>query len=499
MKKLLLILLLITVFVPSVLAQTLTPVRLAVGDGAEKAIVLRRVDAKVVVEGILAETRLTMTFFNPNGRRLAGDLTFPLPEGATVSGYGLDVNGVLVDGVVVEKQKGREVFETEMRRGVDPGLIEKVKGNNFQTRVYPIEANGTRTVMVKYISSLIEAGGETACILPLAFDGKVEKFDLRVEVAQGRVKPEIREGTLANFSFNTWKSGFAAETSLEQLALSQVLRIAIPDAKAQRVLAEKSAEGETHFCLSEVIEPPADLPAVKIPTRVTILWDASGSRAKSDHKAEFDVIRAAFTAWKAAGVDVELVGFRNVPGKAEKITVTNGDAEPLLKAIEALAYDGGTQLGALPPAGGPVPDVYLMFTDGISNFGKEEPAKFAAPLYIFSGDAGANQAFLGQLALQNGGEYVNVQQAKPADAVKGIGRPVFMFLGAEATGADDLVPQLQKAARGRFTAAGRLTGAEAKITLKFGTVGNVMKTVEFAVKGSDAGEGDLLRRFWAQK
>jgi len=499
MKKLLLILLLAAVFVPSIHAQTLPPIRLAVGDGAEKPVVLRKVDAKVVVEGILAETRLTMTFFNPNGRRLAGDLTFPLPEGAAVSGYGLDVNGVLVDGVVVEKQKGREVFETEMRRGVDPGLIEKVKGNNFQTRVYPIEANGTRTVMVKYISSLVEASGETAYVLPLAFDGKVEKFDLRVEVVQGRVKPEIREGTLANFSFNAWKNGFAAETSLEQPSLSQVLRIAIPDAKAQRVLAEKSVEGETHFCLSEVVDPPADLPVVKTPARVTILWDASGSRAKSDHKTEFDVIRAAFSAWKAAGVEVELVPFRNVPGKAEKITVTNGDAALLLKAIESLEYDGGTQMGALPPAGGGVPDVYLMFTDGISNFGKEEPAKFAAPLYIFSGDAGANHAFLGQLALQNGGEYVNMQQTKPEEAVKGIGRPVFLFLGAEATGADDLVPQLQKAARGRFAVAGRLTGAEAKITLKFGTVGKVLKTVGFVVKASDAGEGDLLRRFWAQK
>jgi len=499
MKHLLLTLLAIMVCATSAVGQTVAPIRLAIGESVEKPIVIRNVESKVVVEGMLAETRLTMTFFNPNGRRLAGDLTFPLPEGATVSGYGLDVNGVLVDGVVVEKQKGREVFETEMRRGVDPGLIEKVKGNSFQTRVYPIEANGTRTVMVKYVSALVETGAESVCILPLAFDGKVEKFGLRVEVARGGVKPEIREGSLANFGFSSWKSGFAAETSLENVELAQTLRIAIPDAKAQRVLVEKSPEGETHFCLSEIVEPPADLPAMKTPARVTVLWDASGSRAKGDRTAEFATIRAAFAAWKDATVEVELVPFRNVPGKAAKITVANGDAAPLIKAVEALEYDGGTQLGALPPAEGAVPDVYLMFTDGISNFGKEEPGKFGAPLFIFSGDAGANHALLGQLALQNGGEYANLQQTKPEDAVKGIGRPVFLFLGAKATGADDLVPQLQKTARGRFTAAGRLTGGEAKITLEFGTAGKVMKTVEFTVNAADAGEGDLLRRFWAQK
>ncbi|HOT28864.1 MAG TPA: VIT domain-containing protein [Candidatus Ozemobacteraceae bacterium] len=499
MKKLLIALLLIAAWVAPTVAQDVPPIRLVVGEGAEKPIVIRAVESKVVVQGMLAETRLTMTFFNPNGRRLAGDLTFPLPEGATVSGYGLDVNGVLVDGVVVEKQKGREVFETEMRRGVDPGLIEKVKGNSFQTRVYPIEANGVRTVMVKYVSSLAEAGGESLYILPLSFDGQVEKFNLRVEVARGSVKPEIRAGSLSNFSFETWKNGFAAETSLEKAALSQTLRIAIPDAKAQRVLVEKSPEGDTHFCLSETVEPPADLPAMKLPSRVTILWDASGSRAKGDRKAEFEVLRAAFAAWKSAPVEVELVPFRNVPGKPETMTVSNGDVAGLLKAIEAVEYDGGTQLGALPPSGDKLPDVYLMFTDGISNFGREEPGKFAAPLYVFSGDAGANHAFLGQLALQNGGEYVNLQRVKPEEAVKGIGRPVYMFLGAEGAGADDLVPQLQKSARGRFEVAGRLTGGEAKIILKFGTVGKVMKTVEFDVKAADAGEGDLLRRFWAQK
>ncbi|HOY67207.1 MAG TPA: VIT domain-containing protein [Candidatus Ozemobacteraceae bacterium] len=499
MKRLLLILLLLAGCAIPAIAQEVPLIRLAIGEGIEKPILIRSVEAKVVVEGMLAETRLTMTFFNPNGRRLAGDLTFPLPEGATVSGYGLDVNGMLVDGVVVEKQKGREVFETEMRRGVDPGLIEKVKGNSFQTRVYPIEANGTRTVMVKYVSTLAETGGESLFVLPLAFDGTIEKFHLRVEVVRGSVKPEIRAGSLANFGFDSWKSGFAAETTLDQASLSQTLRIAIPDAKTQRVLVEKSPEGETHFCLSEIVEPPADLPSMKQPARVAILWDASGSRAKSDHKAEFELLRAAFAAWNTAPVTVELVPFRNEPGKVETLTIAGGDVKPLLAAIEALAYDGGTRLGALPPAGGAVPDVYLLFTDGVSNFGKDQPAKFAAPLYAFSGDAGANHAFLGQLALQNGGEYVNLQRVKPEEAVKGIGRPVYLFLGAEGTGGDDLVPQLQRSARGRFEVAGRLTGPEAKITLKFGTVGKVLKTVTFDVKQSDAGAGDLLRRFWAQK
>ena len=63
-----------------------------------KAVPLRisTADIDVRIVGHLAETRLTLTFFNPNARVMEGDLYFPLPKGAVVSGYALDINGVLV-------------------------------------------------------------------------------------------------------------------------------------------------------------------------------------------------------------------------------------------------------------------------------------------------------------------------------------------------------------------------------------------------------------------
>src|SRR6185369_4151227 len=45
----------------------------------------------VIVNGPLAQVEQTMTFHNPNSRALEGELVFPLPEGATVSGYALDI------------------------------------------------------------------------------------------------------------------------------------------------------------------------------------------------------------------------------------------------------------------------------------------------------------------------------------------------------------------------------------------------------------------------
>ena len=63
----------------------------------EQPVRLTRFEVHAVVVGLHAETTATMTFFNPNGRVLAGELEFPLPEGAAVSGYGLDIGGRMVD------------------------------------------------------------------------------------------------------------------------------------------------------------------------------------------------------------------------------------------------------------------------------------------------------------------------------------------------------------------------------------------------------------------
>jgi len=48
------------------------------------------------VYGFLAETEMTLTFHNPTWKTVEGDFYFPLPEGATVTGYALDINGAMV-------------------------------------------------------------------------------------------------------------------------------------------------------------------------------------------------------------------------------------------------------------------------------------------------------------------------------------------------------------------------------------------------------------------
>ena len=155
---------------------------------------LSELSVDVEVMGNIATTKLDMIFVNDTNRILEGELEFPLGEGETVTGYALDINGKMRQGVVVEKDKGRQVFEAIVRQGIDPGLIEKTSGNNFKTRVYPLPAKGSRHVQITYQSKLLTTGTTSGPGANAAYGsdrkyvysalpaGKLDSFSFRITV-----------------------------------------------------------------------------------------------------------------------------------------------------------------------------------------------------------------------------------------------------------------------------------------------------------------------------
>ena len=112
-------------------------------------------------------------------------------------------------------KKARVAFEEEVRKQVDPGLVEWSGGNMFKTRVYPIPAGGTRTVRLRYSTVLpVDAAGAPSLQLPMNFKEKLDSLKLRVEVFAGR-KPVVVSSPLDNVEFKDWCSAFLAEKGME--------------------------------------------------------------------------------------------------------------------------------------------------------------------------------------------------------------------------------------------------------------------------------------------
>ena len=268
----------------------------------------------------------------------------------------------MVDGVAVEKHEARRVFEEVVRRGIDPGLVQWTQGNNFQTRVFPIPARGSRTVRVSYVSELIGGKEAPAYHLPLKFKDKIHEFSLRVEVVKPAAEPQVTKGELANFAFQKWHESFVAETKQQDWSPVEDLVIALPKVDGPQVVVEKADDGQTYFAVQDIPAGPREAwGPVSEPRHVVIFWDASGSRA-GDHKREIALLRAYFraivrTAMTAGSPDshVDLVLLRNAASKPQRIEFEHeADLTALVAALEKVQYDGGTQLGAHRPdcAGG---------------------------------------------------------------------------------------------------------------------------------------------------
>jgi Ca-activated chloride channel family protein len=481
-------------------AQNVPPA-LFVKDGERSvALEVTAVSVDTRIYGSLAQTSMTLTFYNPGTRAVAGDLYFPLPEGATVSGYALDIKGVMIDGVTVEKDRGRQVFEKIVRQGLDPGLVEWVKGDNFKTRIFPIPAKGTRTVRVKYIASCPEKAQKRYYYLPLKFKGRVKDFSIRVQVVKPVSAPVVEQGAPAGFHFAAWEDGFTARAELKNADLSRDLVVAVPTVNEPPVQVEKSADGNIYFTINDTVNPGrTDQPPVS-PRTISLYWDASMSRATADHEREFDLLNNFFSLHKKARITVELVVFRNTAEKAGRFVISNGGIGELISALRKIEYDGGTQMGGLPPAS-PGSDYALLFTDGISNFGKEDPPPLNVPLYIFSDQAGTNHSFLRYLALQNKGEYFNLNNMENDAVIGRIGRTAFGFLGIK-TDADQVTavfPSLPQPVDTRFSLTGILKQKSARIVLQYGMGGKVTREQVYTISAEGAVSGELLRLNWAQK
>lgn len=501
MKKTLLAVFTMVVLISgSVSGQDREPI-LVTADGTEH-LELRALDVEVRISGLTAETELTMTFFNPGPIDIAGDLYVPLPENGVLSGYALDIDGILVDGVPVEKRKGREVFEKIVRQGIDPGLAEWTKGNTFKTRVFPIPAEGSRTVRVSYIADLAIPGGIPVYHLPMNYTGTVREFSIRVEVLQAALPPAVRESGFSQFRFIKWRAGYIAETRLQNTALDTDLYISIPPSDFTPVSVEKSETGEYFFSITDMEIPvPRESMSGRAylpPAKLTLYWDASGSRSSSSLERSFEVLDMYFQTLHAPTINVECVVFRNETEDAVNFRIRNGNADELLSFLRDIPYDGGTQLGTL-PAPGYGSSFAMLFSDGLSNFGETDMTELSVPLYIFSEDTQVNYPYLKYLAMKNHGEFFNLRTESVDEVIPRIGRSSFNFLGTrvEFGTAEEVYPELPQPVQNTFRVSGKLTSPTAHISLLYGRNGTVETERRFRIIRENSESGETLRTVWA--
>jgi hypothetical protein len=104
--------------------------------------------------GDVVEATVEHVFHNDADQTLEGTFRFPLPEGAILTGLAMEIDGKLIDGELVERDKARKVYEKIVDEMQDPALLEWENGQTFKLRVFPIEAKRDKRVVMRFVAPL---------------------------------------------------------------------------------------------------------------------------------------------------------------------------------------------------------------------------------------------------------------------------------------------------------------------------------------------------------
>jgi len=374
------------------------------------ALGIEDLDIGVRLHGGTAETVVTARFRNGGDERLEGRFALQMPPGSVVTGYALDVGGQMVEGVLVDQIEARRAYESRVRQRIDPGLGEVSRGFQFSTRVYPIEAKGTRTVRVRFVTP---ADPATGYALPLANGASIGRLSLSAE-ASGTSEPprlSLPGGRAAEWSRT--EGGWRASWTGTQAALEGDLKLA-PGARSAPLLAGRDSAAQGWFEIAD--SAPAAGSAPFKPRSVAILWDRSLSRGDDLLREEIGLVEAWLD--KVEPDSIELLLFDG--GGVERVRAT-GRAD-LLRRLRALTYRGATSIEAV--AAAPVrADACLLFTDGLVTLGKRPALRAECPLTAVSSAADADRAWLGSLARGAGGEAVQLTKGNHAATLARLTRP----------------------------------------------------------------------------
>jgi len=460
-------------------------------------VVLQKLNIETKITGRISTNTVTMVFRNNSGRLREGRVTFPLPEGVSAGGYALDINGKLRNAVPVEKEKAREVFETIKKRNVDPGILEKVEGNNFRTTVYPIAANGgERMVQITYNYELKKSGNGYQYFLPLGGNTEIPEFTLKTTVFQSTGVPQLEEKPDGSFDFIKNGNVWVAETRKANFKPVNNIRISLPRQEGgQSVMMQKSS-GNTSYFLAGIAVNPGER-AKKLPEKLAVVWDNSLSGKKRDHSKEWALLEAYFKTNKDLTVKVYFLNHTFEEGQSFKIG--NGSWAALKEYLLRTVYDGGTDFGQLMPV---KEEEVLFFTDGLSSFGE---LKFKGnknkPVYTVASSAAVNTAQLKFISNTTGGEFLNLNENDPAKEVKKLLVQPLKFLGLEQNDTvSEAYPSLPQTISQDFVLTGIMKGNKSLVTARFGYGNEVTETRTIALDIEEQAVKDWeISKFWAQK
>ncbi len=320
------------------------------GHQATRLEISRQVVKAVVRDG-LAETEVDQTFFNPAQRDVEGWYWFTVPSHASVTGFAVETNGVLVNGEFTERHQAATQYTEAKSTGHSPAILEWVDSHTYRARIYPVPAGGTRRVVLRYIELRPDTDGTVEYIYPMGSGDPVRIGEFSLSVDLGDAGKKMKIATLADARIEQGgklvtmrRSGYTPRADFQ-------LEARLPDKPPPLRLARFRASGDSADYVLARYTPDLDFSKVKQPRGdVVVVVDTSAAGDEASRQLKASTAEAILRAlsdddrFALVALDVKATVLHPSKGLAPA-----SDAE-ISKALEALAdhsSGGATDLSSL--------------------------------------------------------------------------------------------------------------------------------------------------------
>ncbi|MFZ2957564.1 MAG: VIT and VWA domain-containing protein [Candidatus Ozemobacteraceae bacterium] len=150
---------------------------------------------KVDIKETAASTRVDQAFYNHEPRTVEGMYIFPLPPGASISGFAMDIEGTMTKAELLDADKARGIYEDIVRQMRDPGLLEFMGTGLFKARIYPIEGLKEKKVKIEYQEALKPEGNLIRYSYPLNIE-RFSKEPMKEVAIEVRISSKTPIGTI---------------------------------------------------------------------------------------------------------------------------------------------------------------------------------------------------------------------------------------------------------------------------------------------------------------
>ncbi len=446
----------------------------------------------VEILGNTATTTFDIVFFNPYDKILEGELSMPLKNGQEICRYALDINGKLREGVIVEKIKARQTFEAVVRRQIDPGIINKTKGNTFKTKIYPVPAKGSKRVVLALIETLSGDAENIHYSLPLQNMQEVKQFSLNVKAIKSSIKSKTISSSFKNIEFDNQEDAYVFHLERENFTAKEQLNFTIPRfSKDNYQLFTYDYDGETYFYLNI---KPDELENKKkaSPKNIAIFWDNSFSATTRKIAEELSLLQSYLNTLNSK-VNISVTVFNQAASEPKNFSSTN----EVISYLKSFENDGASLFENIKLPNNV--DEILLFSDGVNTIGKDEMALTKTPIYAITSSAGSNYSFLKQICTKTNGEFIDLSTVSNDRALQLLmyDEEKFLSFDYDSKSIKEIYPKGPKRVDDYFEIAGILTGNETELKLNFGGKSGVSQTKSYTITKKTGSQ--TIARLWTVK